>query len=426
VQVSNEWFDSKLAYVGTGIDPGGDRTWFRPWGMTAIPMPAPCDKGFHKFAVADTYNHVIRIVNHWFAHGPNHPECAGPGLATTDAVLTGTFGTPTSPLLDHVWSVQVDPQDPDLLWLVARGSHTSKRGAIGSYRISTQAMTVDILSALPFSDEGVLKASFGKDVAATRAAVLRDGGQGTATLTLPEGADWSSDGLLIFVEGSGVNGSGTFVVRAFDRQTKTVTTVANLTRFANGRECVLHIDREGVVGPKDDILVGCWGQDTDHRLRRTGVKTWIVAPENNGRVVKPAMKPVECNTGPLDKCEWVNTYPWVFAPGTAALPCMFNASTAQFDARLICGRLPEQLAPDAVKHAAGVTAWRSPHGTTPPLALLCGTHGWGQLGDATCPQWPSLNLMNDADLATWLMQKGGLSVEEAANVAYVIRWNARY
>ena len=423
-QRPNPWFDARMVSVGAG--PDGDKPLFRIWGMDLRQSPPPCEKGRHEIAIADTYNHVVRFLDHRPAHGLQHPECPGPGLVTTDEIIGGTYRTPQPPLFDRPWTVLFDPKDRDLLWIVARGDESAKRGAIGTLRLSTRATEVKLVSALPLSNEAFLKATFGS-VAAVRAGALRDGGPGVASLILPEGGDWTSDGLLVFAEGSGQSGIGTYAIRAYDPAVNTLSTVALLPRVDNARECVVHIDRQGVNGPRDDVLVGCWGQSTDHRLRRMERLKWIVAPENNGRIVRPAQHPTECGQGPLNRCEWPNAYPWTFAPGTGALPCLFFSSVARDDSRVICQRQGEQGADlDREGYARGMHAWRRPHGTMPALALVCGVHGWGQLGDLNCPQWPVMARWDDRTLDGWLRERGGLSAAEAADVRYVIRWETRY
>lgn len=402
-------------HIGDWSRVPGSKRMNEPWGFAVARLLAnnvidPRD-GFD-FWIPDSLNHRWLYVDGW----PLHPDISSvtgrptvaqfPPLGYTPVTARGpavvihfqgnTDGTPSA-LINGPWDLNIRPQDGKLYGTNFEGNSI--------VRCNLDGTGLELVVSGPAQTDaqlGIPSRLFPSSIPlATLRANMRDGPQGTCTITRPQGFDFDSNGDIIFSE------RYTYAIRKYSFATGLVTTLAlipagslSLTSSSSSTQDIsLTVDNGGTCGPKDDIFTAMWANGT-FRHSATGVSrgAWDF---QSGMVLR---------NGPLDLVDGAN-YGWACDAFEGRILHLGNDSGSQYVE--ITKRLPTDPQPDTAKLARGVLAYNT--------AKMDLTHGHGGVGEIGFPNAAEMGSWDDVLLTQYLTNQG-IPPASVGDVVYWVRW----
>ena len=387
-------YQEKWEYVGDWSRVPDPKRFNEPWGFEGF-------GGHHEFWICDTLNNRILYANHYTSHPATtyaKPQLPPRGYVAPDAP------TGQSQVVPFILGPSAFVREPwDCVMLNGKLYWTNFAGnSICRANLDGTNPEIVIASSIQPSDAAlgfVGRLSGGpNNLSANRGAYIIDGKIGVASCVRPQGISYDSQGNLIWVE------RYTFAIRKLNLATRMVSTVALIGgNNRNGKaDITVHVDREGTIGPVDDIFVNTW-RNGDYRYAKDGTfrEQWMFTGGP------------QLHNGPLDKCESPD-YTWAFAFGHGRLIVTGSAGGSQ--CLEITRRSTTDPDPDTKKFTLGRAAYTN--GAVPPMQL---THGPGGEGELGLPTIDEMGSWTDAKLRTYGLANGIPSASLDAWV-YWVRW----
>jgi hypothetical protein len=390
------FYDSKWEYLGNWNVPDAQRMQEpRGFALAKRNLDLSIDnRGGREFWVCDTLNNRILYVNartmdaldvyeqpHFPPPSYDAPE-APTGEADVALFAEGAVDN------DEPWDAEINPADGKLYWTCYNTGRIKRRATDGSGAETVLQAAYNPTDAQIGATSGRLTAGGGgMTIAAVRAAYLVDGPVGVASCTRPQAIGFNSDGDLIWVE------RYTYAIRKLVLATGQVTTLALIPNMDSwgAQDIGMCIDVAGTCGPQDDIFINCY-HDSDFRFSKAGVyrERWAWT--------SGAGMP----SGPLNLCD---APAYAFCVGVGNGRILSVGSAAGWQCVEITKRLATDAEPNETLWEQGRDAYymadESPHQIGgPPMALLHGPNGYGELGK---PTMDDLGAMNDSTLDAYAL-----------------------
>lgn len=404
-------------FVGDMTQVTGPHDLFEPWGMaTAMRLPdgsITVTEG-HEFWLCDTRHDRILFVDHWTAHSPAgfqkahfpppwYIQAEGPTGQTTACDFLHD-----RPEVKEPWKARVRKQDGKLYWTNFAGNSIARCNLDGS------EVEFVIVSSMQPTDADLgarTRLGDGFHPINVRAQYLRDGHVGEATCVRPTAFEFDENGDLVWVE------HYTYAIRRLDMRTMEVKTLCSMLDYNGGsassgnNEPNLAIDVDGTVGPVGDIFAIAWGNVSDRRYDRNGVRrTKELGPNWANPFFQSGKRALN---GPWSECPGPG-YAWGIGVGHGQIIASGNAAAYEF--YRITRKLPTDPQFDSAKYNRGMAAWD----LAGQLGIICGPWGQGELG---FPTYEEMATWDDATLDSYLVSHGA-EASRLEDLRYFIRWNA--
>jgi hypothetical protein len=395
-------YDDQWENAGDWTLVDGEQQFNETWSVAAT-LDARVPTFYREFWCTDTVNNRVIYINDFTSQlevdylQPAHPPTgySAPVAPTGEAQLVtfldrdklaglGFTAQEQADMLNEPWGIAVNPAGTKVYW-TNFGSGTICRADLDGANPEIVFQTAVYPSDATL---GITNRLTSQLVASTvRASHCADGADGVWKGVRPQAIDFMSDGNPVWSDRYAFN------IRKGNLGTGAVSTIANLSITGIGfaeYDMNLAIDRDGTVGPADDIFGAVHNGFTDFRFSSAGVS--FGRPFFQGDTTNASL------IGPLS-ASLTPAYAWGIAIGSGRI--VFQGGASGWQIYDITKKKVTDPTPNHSLFRLGKAAFE--FGSNPPMALTHGAYGQAELGELSMEQ---MGALSDADLDTYALANG--------------------